>query len=292
VIELLPPKLQVNERTSEHGQLLKWIGNKQRFAAQIISFFPKIYNTYFEPFLGSGAVLARLSPKSAVASDSFTPLIEIFETLKTQPETLIAWYGERLEMVEALGKKEAYSRILDSFNRNHNGADFIFLTRACYGGVVRFRKADGYMSTPCGVHTPIGLDSFSERVWKWHARVQGTSFYSADFRDILQQARSGDLVYLDPPYLDTQTIVYGAQNFSLDALFTVIGQLKQKGVYVALSIDGKKKSGEKAIQLDYERNLFSREVLIENGRSMLRRFQMEGQTLESEVVHERLLLTY
>ena len=59
-------------------QLLKWIGNKQRFAHEIISYFPESINTYYEPFIGSGAVLGTLSPEKGVASDSFKPLIEIF----------------------------------------------------------------------------------------------------------------------------------------------------------------------------------------------------------------------
>ena len=52
-------------------QLLKWIGNKQRFAHQIASYFPTDIRTYFEPFLGSGAVLAALQPRQAVGSDAF-----------------------------------------------------------------------------------------------------------------------------------------------------------------------------------------------------------------------------
>ena len=48
------------------SQLLKWIGNKQRFAHEIIAFFPKTFRTYHEPFLGSAAVLVdkinRMSP--------------------------------------------------------------------------------------------------------------------------------------------------------------------------------------------------------------------------------------
>ena len=59
------------------GQLLKWIGNKQRFSAEIASYFPRKIGTYFEPFLGSGALLGTLAPKKAFASDVFEPLIEI-----------------------------------------------------------------------------------------------------------------------------------------------------------------------------------------------------------------------
>jgi DNA adenine methylase len=61
-------------------------------------------------------------------------------------------------------KVEVYEQIKASYNKSPNGADLLFLTRSCYGGVVRFRKADGYMSTPCGIHNPISPQSFARRV--------------------------------------------------------------------------------------------------------------------------------
>ena len=67
---------------------------------------------------------------------------------------------------------------------------------------------------------------------------------------------------------------------------------KERGVRIALSIDGKKKSGKVQCELDIPDGLFEREVFVNCGRSMLRRFQREGETLEDEVVHDRLLLTY
>jgi DNA adenine methylase len=89
--------IQVNTNKKGHklnGQLLKWIGNKQRFAHDIIGYFPHTFNTYFEPFLGSGAVLATLAPQKAIASDNFPPLIEIFKTLQSNSELLKTWYTE------------------------------------------------------------------------------------------------------------------------------------------------------------------------------------------------------
>ena len=68
--------------------LLKWIGNKQRMAHEIVSYFPGDFGTYFEPFLGSAAVLATLQPKRAVGSDTFAPLIEIWQTLHSDPAKL------------------------------------------------------------------------------------------------------------------------------------------------------------------------------------------------------------
>jgi site-specific DNA-adenine methylase len=173
------------------GQFLKWIGNKQRFARTIVSFFPDEFNTYHEPFLGGGAVLGTLAREGSIGADSFEPLVAIWQTLAQSPDTLKRWYEERWRCLANQGKKPAYEAIKQSYNSRPNARDLLFLCRSCYGGVVRFRQADGYMSEP-------------------------------------------------------------------------------------LPADG----------------LFEREILLDCGRSMLKRFQMNGLSLEDEVVHDRLLLTY
>lgn len=273
-------------------QLLKWIGNKQKQAGTIIGYFPKNFGVYYEPFLGSGGVLGVLAPRQAIASDIFQPLIEIWQTLHDDKELLKQQYAERYALIATLGKKEAYNVVLSSYNARPNGADLLFLCRACYGGVVRFRKADGYMSTPVGAHDPVSPASFSHRVDIWHGKTIGTRFLHSDFTEALKQAKRGDLVYCDPPYIDSQAILYGAQVFSLSRLFEVIEKCKARGVYVALSIDGTKFSGQKLCDIAIPEGLFEREMFLDIGRSMLKRFQMNGQSLEDHEVTDRLLLTY
>ncbi|MDX1944414.1 MAG: DNA adenine methylase, partial [Pirellulaceae bacterium] len=120
----------------------------------------------------------------------------------------------------------------------------------------------------------------------------GAEFVVADFADTMAQTGKNDLVYCDPPYVDSQKILYGAQRFDLSRLFESIRRCKERGTLVALSIDGTKRSGDKICNVAIPAGLFAREVPISCGRSMLRRFQMSGQTLESEVVADRLLLTF
>lgn len=272
-------------------QLLKWVGNKQRYAHEIASNFPAEYGTYFEPFLGSGAVLATLAPNRAVASDIFGPLVSIFQVLQQDPELLKQWYSERWETTLDIGKQAAYESIRLSYNEKPNAADLLFLSRACYGGVIRFRK-DGVMSTPCGAHQPISPASFSVRVNEWHRRTNNARFMKCDYRDAMELAQAGDLVYCDPPYSNTQKILYGAQQFQLAELMAEIARCKSRGVAVALSIDGTKRSGLITTDLPIPEGLFEREIRVNCGRSMLRRFQLPGESLESEVVTDRLLLTY
>lgn len=273
-------------------QLLKWVGNKQKFAHEIIAHFPREFGTYYEPFLGSGAVMATLAPSRAIGSDSFAPLMEIWSALTQEPERLKAWYGERYAFYSEGDRIVQYEKIKADYNASPNGADFLFLTRAAYGGVVRFRKKDGYMSTPCGAHWPMKPKTFAKRVDLWASRMSGAQFRCLDFRNSLEAAKPGDLVYCDPPYADSQSILYGAQGFQMSALFDAIRACKQRGVHVALSLDGSKKSGAHRCRTDIPARLFEREVPVNLGRSMLRRFQMGGQTLEGEVVRDRLLLTY
>jgi len=135
-------------------------------------------------------------------------------------------------------------------------------------------------------------EAFAERARIWAARTRGVEFVNADFWETMIRTRAGDVCYLDPPYSDSQTIIYGAQAFSLKRLFAAIEDCKRRGVRVALSIDGTKKSGDKKVDLPIPEGLFAREIFVHLGRSMLRRFQMDGQTLESEYVSDRLLLTY
>jgi DNA adenine methylase len=274
------------------GQLLKWIGNKQRFAAEIVSFFPQRFGCYYEPFLGSGAVLATLAPKKAVGSDNFHLLIEIWQTLVSDPDLLKVWYAERWQEMAVNGKEDAYERIKARYNAKPNGADLLFLCRSCYGGVVRFRKADGFMSTPCGIHDPISPISFNKRVDDWHRRMKHARIKQADYREVMGEAVAGDLIYCDPPYTYSQTILYGAQAFNLADLFIAISDCKKRGVFVALSIDGTKRSGDLFCDLKIPDGLFVREQMVHCGRSMLRRFQLSGKTLETEEVSDRLLLTY
>lgn len=273
-------------------QLLKWIGNKQRFAHEIISFFPKQFGTYHEPFLGAGGVLAVLAPKRAEASDCFRPLVGIWQELQRNPDTVKKWYSDRWHEMHDGDRNTRYEEIKARYNKSPNSADLLFLCRSCYGGVVRFRMRDGYMSTPCGVHAPIHPGSFARRVDEWRQRVSGTTFHHREYEESLEAARPGDVVYCDPPYSDSQAILYGAQRFSLSDLFRAIERAKRRGVFVALSIDGSKKSGDYKCDLPIPPGLFRRQESVNVGRSMLRRFQMEGQTLEAEVVTDRLLLTH
>ena len=273
------------------SQLLKWVGNKQTFAPFITSHFDE-FNTYFEPFLGSAAVLGHLAPREAVASDAYKPLIEIWEMLSKSPQTVIKWYSDRYQILEDHGHREGYELIKANFNKSPNAADLLFISRSCYGGVIRFRKHDGYLSTPCGIHKPIKPEKFAMRAKLWNERIANVDFRVMDYSEAIDLAKEGDLVYCDPPYIHSQAILYGGQNFIFSDLINSLELAVSRGVKVALSIDGTKKSGNDQCKVEIPKGLFPRELFVPLGASMLKRFQRSGQDCLDEHVQDRLLLSW
>ena len=175
---------QTRLRQPSRRQPLKWVGNKQRFAGEIVSFFPSRVGRYFEPFLGSG----RASHAGAAQGGRFGQLPSFDGDLadpRDSPATLKSWYAQHWRDFISGDRVEQYRSILASYNARPNGADLLFLCRACYGGVVRFRKADGCMSTPIGVHAPIRPESFARRVDEWHRRVAATQFLLMDYQEAM-----------------------------------------------------------------------------------------------------------
>lgn len=281
--------------------LLKWIGNKQRVASTIVSCMPDSFDNYYEPFLGSGAVLAELLMKDATslyprfkyayASDILPFLIDIFNIVKTEPDKLIDYYSKEIKAYYE-DPVAYYDVIRDRFNQNHNGFDFCLLSRTCYSGVIRFRKADGYMSTPRGPHKPISPATFQRRVKLWAELIQKADFNVSGFEEAMSRPQKGDVVYCDPPYTHSQGILYGAQEFNITCLWEKIAECKDRGAYVMLSINGTRESQKKDISVEIPKGLFERELLINCGTSMIDRLQHSGKEMENEVVHDKLLLTW
>ena len=281
--------------------LLKWIGNKQRFASIIVANMPTTFNNYYEPFLGSGAVLAELLMQDdtslyphfnhAYGSDILPFLIDIFRSVKENPNKIIEYYSKEISSYYE-NPAEQYELIRNRFNQDHNAFDFCLLSRTCYSGVIRFRKADGYMSTPKGPHNPIKPSVFANRVALWSNLIQKADLYTESFEKAMAKPQQGDVIYCDPPYTHSQSIIYGAQDFNINILWNMIAECKDRGAYVMLSINGSRESKKKDISIDIPTGLFDRELTVNCGTSMIDRLQNSGKDMVDEVVHDKLLLTW
>lgn len=281
--------------------LLKWIGNKQRFADEIISYMPHSFRNYYEPFLGSGAVMAellyadaaKLFPhfEHAYGSDVLPFLIDIFNITKENPQSLIEFYRKEIsEYYQSPMQK--YEEIKTRFNINNNPYDFVLLSRTCYSGVIRFRKNDGYMSTPRGPHKPINANTFEKRIRQWNQLLQKATITCESFTDAMNRPNEGDLVYCDPPYTHSQSIIYGAQEFDITVLWAKIAECKDRGAKVILSINGLRDSKKKNISAVPPEGLFERKLLVNCGTSMIDRLQNGGKEMKEKRVDDQLLLTW
>ena len=281
--------------------LLKWIGNKQRFAETIISYMPEQFENYYEPFLGSGAVMAELLNHDAnmlmphfnhaYGSDVLPFLIDIFNLTKNNPKALSDYYAK--EIVEYYDHPiEKYEEIRERFNNDHNPFDFLLLSRTCYSGVIRFRKADGYMSTPPGPHKPISPSTFEKRLSQWNLLFEKATFTCESYIQAMDKATAGDVVYCDPPYTHSQGIIYGAQDFDINTLWEKIAECKERGAKVLLSINGMRDSKKKDISVTPPDGLFERHLLVNCGTSMIDRLQNTGKEMNDKKVDDQLLLTW
>jgi DNA adenine methylase len=270
--------------------MLKWVGNKYRYAATIAEHLPAEFDTYYEPFVGTAAVLATIQPERAVAGDTLPTLVSLLEAVQTDPESVADHYETWRDQIVERGR-DAYDDVRDRYNLHPNPLDLMVLSRTCYGGVVRFTR-HGTMSTPMGPHRPMPGEKLRIRLDEWQGRLESVRFACQDFSETISEAGEGDLIYCDPPYVHGQAILYGAQDFQLEDLWLTLGRAIERGASVAVSVDGWRQSGDKRIDASLVEGMFARELLIERGGCMLRRFQMTGEDMAREQVADRLLLSW
>ena len=186
----------------EPTPFLKWAGGKRRLLRDYEPHFPACADGYHEPFLGSGAVFlrtcTRLRPQRMLLSDRNAGLVNAYRAVRDSTERLI----DLLEQHHRLhGRKHYYAvRALCSsdLDRVEQAARFIYLNRTCYNGLYRVNSR-GQFNVPMGRYTRPRIVNAgnlrSLRIW-----LRGVHLRTAGFERIVEQVRSGDFVYLDPPY--------------------------------------------------------------------------------------------
>lgn len=178
---------------------LKWAGGKGQLLQQMQEFWPPDWDTYLEPFLGGGAVFLRLAPERAIIGDLNDELMNCYRVVQTDVDLLM----------EALDEHQPHKTNKQYFyevrkpnpaklNPVDRAARTIFLNKTCYNGLYRV-NSKGEFNVPFGRYKNPQL--YDEQTLRQCAKVLRTALLAtADYRDLLTYARSGDFVYLDPPY--------------------------------------------------------------------------------------------
>lgn len=174
---------------------LKWAGGKRWLLPLATQLREIAFQKYIEPFLGSGAMFFGIAPSEALLSDANAELIETYQALKED------WSAVYKKLVEHDRNHDVdyYYRIRDQTPRTPHtrAARFIYLNRTCWNGLYRVNKS-GIFNTPIGSKTRALLDSDDFEVVA--QRLASAELSTSDFEHNIDQAKSGDLVFADPPY--------------------------------------------------------------------------------------------
>ena len=218
---------------------LKWPGGKRWLTRTIINTLSsRHFRTYYEPFVGGGAVFFALRPSNAVLTDINDDLINTYYHVKHYPSHLIA----RLKEIPVT--RQSYYNLRENTTDNalERAVRFLFLNRTAFGGMYRLNKS-GKFNVPFG-----GGGRTPDPLWKrdliFNAShvLQDSTLIACDFETTISNAGPGDLIYCDPTYTVAHNnngfIRYNENNFSwLDQqrLAACCKEAVRRGVFIIIT---------------------------------------------------------
>lgn len=226
--------------------ILKWAGGKRQLLTEITAHFPEDYSRFHEPFFGGGAVFFHLEPTNGSINDINDRLTTFYEVVREYPDRLIS-ENETHRLSD-----EYYYDARDEFNKLHTVEEqsieehireaslLLYLNRTCFNGLYRENQS-GEFNVPIGGYAdPDWVQE--ERIQAVHEALQESTIHNEDFEYVRKEAKSGDLVYFDPPYQPVSTTAnfneYHAEGFDKDdqrRLRDLTIDLSDQGVSVVLS---------------------------------------------------------
>jgi DNA adenine methylase len=228
----------------EARPFLKWAGGKTQLLEPLLEVFPKRVNTYYEPFLGGGAVFFAMAMQKrfqrAVINDWNQEIIEVYKTIRDYPEDLI---GQLARLKYSREVYEELRRIkTSSFSPVRRAARTIYLNKTGFNGLYRVNKK-GEFNVPFGkFKTPPRIFEEGNILGCAQALNQFVKIMSTDFATVCDEATEGDLVYFDPPYVPltptSDFTSYTSKGFGLkdqERLARLFRSLARRGVAVVSS---------------------------------------------------------
>jgi DNA adenine methylase len=182
---------------------VKWVGGKRQLIKQFREMglyppedFHPIKNTYFEPFVGGGAVFFDLLPHKALLSDMNFELVTTYNVIKNDVEGLIKSLKKHVYSKEYF--LQVRSQKVEDLTPLQIASRFIYLNRTCFNGMYRV-NSKGEFNVPFGKYdTPLICDEINLR--KVSTALKHVEIKHQDYKEVLTKAKKGDFVYFDPPY--------------------------------------------------------------------------------------------
>ncbi|MCB4791585.1 MAG: DNA adenine methylase [Elusimicrobia bacterium] len=204
---------------------LKWAGGKSQLLDQFESFFPsELKNTkissYYEPFLGGGAVFLYLSQKFSIKNsylfDINEEIVLAYKVIQKNVEDLIEFlfqYTRKYKKLSDSAQMKYFYAIREHYNQQmfeinfkkysdkwfSRAAQLIFMNKTCFNGLFRV-NSQGKFNVPFGRYkNPKILDEDNLR--KISKLLQSSEIMVSDFETIkCRKVDSNTFVYYDPPY--------------------------------------------------------------------------------------------
>lgn len=185
----------VSDQDKKLLPFLKWAGGKRWLVKNAPDLVPEFSGTYYEPFLGSGAMFFHVSPSRSILSDQNVELINAYCAIKRDWRAVV----DVLKAHHRNHSKEYYYKVRGAspVKPHTRAARFIYLNRTCWNGLYRVNR-DGYFNVPVGTKKNVILDSDDFEAVS-HA-LRNTELLHGDFENTLNCAGKGDFVFVDPPY--------------------------------------------------------------------------------------------
>lgn len=188
--------------TSKAKPFLKWAGGKARLSNWLSELLPEDIQTYHEPFLGGGALFFHLAQqrrfRHAVLNDCNPELVNCYRVVRDFTS----------ELVEQLGALEVSKAVFtelrgvdpQSLSPVRRAARMIYLNKTAFNGLYRVNR-QGRFNVPWGSYAnPKVVDESNLRACSYILNGP-TTLLDGDFVAAVRDAREGDVVYFDPPYV-------------------------------------------------------------------------------------------
>jgi DNA adenine methylase len=172
---------------------------------------------WIEPFLGSGVVALNIAPQRAVLADTNQHMISLYRGIQegaVNGNNMRAYLIREGTSLLERGESHFYA-VRERFNEHGNPFDFVFLSRSCFNGMMRFNKKGGFNVPFCRKPERFRQALVTKIVnqVEWARGVmQGKDweFVVQDWRTTVSEAKSGDIIYCDPPYVGRHTDYYNS----------------------------------------------------------------------------------
>ena len=262
---------------SSVAPFVKWAGGKRQLLPQIKERMPEKYNSYFEPFVGGGAVIFELLPTNALINDINKALINAYRQICNAPEAFLAAVKQLDEAMWEDGKKYYYS-LREHYNDKLMKAEydvelaalFVFINKHCFNGLYRV-NGKGLFNVPYNNSRRTTVDE--SIIMEVSRYLQGITIMDGDFEEACEGAGQGDFVFIDSPYAPlnpTSFESYTKEGFDIEShrrLSNLFDKLTNRGCYCMLTNHNTELINELYSGKGYRRDVVSVKRMINSDAS-------------------------